>query len=94
MLCSLSEEGGRRSPSFLDLNGVDERVLSIFAFGRGVDLDNFEDMSDTTHSVSANTELDYDREQSASFDVTQGFPVYVDRMSQWSSGVCLIHQEP
>ncbi|KAF3037605.1 hypothetical protein E8E12_001527 [Didymella heteroderae] len=82
----LSEKGGRRSPSFLDLNGVDERVLSIFAFGRGVNLDNFEDMSDTTHSESVSAELDYDREHFTSFDVTQSFPVYVDRMSQWSNG--------
>lgn len=27
MLCRLSEEGGRRSPSFLDLNEVEENQL-------------------------------------------------------------------
>lgn len=68
-------------------------VLSIFALGRDVDYDGFDDRSDTADTEPGNAESVNDYTQCSSFAV-RNFPVHVEGMSQWSNGVYLAHQEP
>jgi hypothetical protein len=65
-------------------------AMSIFALGRGI---GFGDGSETADSESDN-EPDYYQHLFPGFAMTHSFPVYVERMSQWSNGVSLLHQEP
>lgn len=69
-------------------------VLNIFALGRAGDHDEFDNGSPTSSSGPEESVLDYNQDLFPGFMMTHSFPIYVERMSQWSNGAHLIHQEP
>ena len=69
-------------------------VFSIFALGKDVDYDGFDDRSDTADSEPDNAESVHDYNLCSSFAVTRNFLIHVEGRTQWSNGVYLTHQEP
>lgn len=69
-------------------------ALSIFALGRGVNLDCVEHRSESAHPTPDDAESVYDYTQCSTLAANDGFPIHIEGMSQWSNGVYLPHQEP